>query len=227
MPSLAVVPEGVPEGVPEPAPVPVTMFAPVKPVAIAPLILEGKSNSPKAGGRRDESSPPEMRKPTLGSPRSAVSAATTATPTTAGSSSTNDFTPLSTATDSRDSGCSRRSVRSSGTGRSTPLSGRSSPRDSDYEYSDDDSDTDSDYSSTDSDDEDSENKQACMRIFEHIDADGSGLLELEEVLGSWEECTRMGLNPNATSEARKVKKMINAMDADGSGALDVDEFCAI
>ena len=58
---------------------------------------------------------------------------------------------------------------------------------------DDDSDSDdsSDYSSTDSedDDENSENRQACRRIFDHIDADGSGLVELDEVLDSWQQCT--------------------------------------
>jgi hypothetical protein len=35
---------------------------------------------------------------------------------------------------------------------------------------------------------------------------------------------QMGLNPNAPSEARKVKKIVQAMDEDGSGALDIDEF---
>ena len=34
----------------------------------------------------------------------------------------------------------------------------------------------------------------------------------------------MGLNPNAPSEARKIKKIVHEMDQDGSGALDYDEF---
>ena len=37
---------------------------------------------------------------------------------------------------------------------------------------------------------------------------------------------QMGLNPNAPSEARKVKKIVQQMDSDGSGALDFDEFWA-
>lgn len=51
----------------------------------------------------------------------------------------------------------------------------------------------SDYSSTDSDDEDenSDNRQACRRIFEHIDADSSGLVELDEVLDSWQQCAQV------------------------------------
>ena len=63
--------------------------------------------------------------------------------------------------------------------------------DSDSDDSDSDSDDSSDYSSTDSDDDDenSENRQACRRIFDHIDADGSGLVELDEVLDSWQQCT--------------------------------------
>jgi Ca2+-binding EF-hand superfamily protein len=36
----------------------------------------------------------------------------------------------------------------------------------------------------------------------------------------------MGLNPNAPSEALKVKKIVQQMDSDGSGALDFDEFYA-
>ena len=39
------------------------------------------------------------------------------------------------------------------------------------------------------------------------DADGSGLLELQEILDSWQALQREGRNPNAPSEARRVKQV--------------------
>ena len=39
------------------------------------------------------------------------------------------------------------------------------------------------------------------------DADGSGLLELQEILDSWRALQREGRNPNAPAEARRVKQV--------------------
>jgi len=39
------------------------------------------------------------------------------------------------------------------------------------------------------------------------DADGSGLLELQEILDSWQALQREGRNPNAPSEVRRVKQV--------------------
>ena len=39
------------------------------------------------------------------------------------------------------------------------------------------------------------------------DADGSGLLELQEILDSWQALQREGRNPNAPAEARRVKQV--------------------
>ena len=63
-----------------------------------------------------------------------------------------------------------------------------SDTDSDTEYSDD----SSEYSSTDSeDDENSENYQACREVFEYIDVDKSELIELDEILDSWQQLAQV------------------------------------
>ena len=60
------------------------------------------------------------------------------------------------------------------------------------EDSDEDSDYSSDYSSTDSeDDENSENYQACRQVFEYIDTDKSELIELDEILDSWQQLAQV------------------------------------
>lgn len=66
-----------------------------------------------------------------------------------------------------------------------------SDSDSDPEYTD----SSSEYSSTDSDeDENSENYQACRQVFEYIDEDNSGIIDLDEILDTWHQLVQVRYN---------------------------------